>query len=251
MAGPEPVADERERAGPASRLRNLLPLFAVAGAFVLVMLIASVQGLAQFTTTQSDQEEAVQPLPTQPPSTETPLFPPEPPKDNLFLTILGIVLGCLILAAVLAVLYFIVRALIRFLIAAWRERPSGPRDGAAIDAQASVGTPIDDAVESEVIRRGIAEALRTIDGHPVPGDSIVAAWVGLEESAADAGAARATSETPAEFTVRIIGQRGGIAEEITVLLGLYERVRFGGYRAEEDDRMLALQCLQAIEEGWR
>lgn len=251
MAGPDPVADERERTAETSRRGHVLPLLAVAGVFTVLMYVASVQGHAQFTMAPSDREESVRPLPTPPVPTETPMLPVEPAEDNPFLTVLSIVFGVLLLSAVLAIVYLLVRGLIKFLLAAWRERPPGLRDGVTVDAAVAPGLAIDDAVESEVIRRGIAEAVRMIDTDRTPSDSIVAAWVGLEESAADAGAARASSETPAEFTVRIIGSRNGIADEITTLLGLYERVRFGGYAAAESDRKTALHCLRAIEEGWR
>ena len=61
------------------------------------------------------------------------------------------------------------------------------------------------------MQRGIAGALATIDERATASDAIVAAWIGLEESAADAGVKRAASETPGEFVVRIITLRPGLS----------------------------------------
>jgi hypothetical protein len=49
----------------------------------------------------------------------------------------------------------------------------------------------------------------------------------------------------------MIGLREGIADETRGLLRLYERVRFGGYEADERDRASARDDLQRIREAWR
>jgi hypothetical protein len=173
---------------------------------------------------------------------------PENPTSEIVGAIIGFVFLALAVVAAILVLLLVVRALAR----AWRDRPLRTQEGVetaldlheqAADAELDVAAP--------VIRRGIQGALRAIDERPVPADAIIAAWVGLEESAADAGITRGVSETPSEFALRIITRRSGITDAAGELLRLYERVRFGGYAAEERDRTSARVALQQIEEGWR
>ncbi|WP_337005263.1 DUF4129 domain-containing protein [Microbacterium sp. LB12] len=249
MSRSEPPAPEQEHVGTRPRIdRLLVPLIGIAGFFAVVMFAASAQGTPQFGPWPIEGAEptAVDNTPA-PMESAPPPPPPEQPADSAILAIIGYVAAALIVAAVLAMVYLGVR----YLLQLWRNRPLARR-GAADVAVEVVAAPVADAdPDAAVIRRGIDEALRTIDERPEPGDSIVAAWVGLEESAADAGAGRAANETPSEFTVRIIGRRKGIADEVVVLLRLYEEVRFGGHVADDDDRARAATCLRGIQEGWR
>ncbi len=252
MSRSEPSVPEQERAGAdRPRARLLLPLIAVAGFFATIMFAAAAQGLPQFGGWFNDTEERAgdDVLPTA--STETAPPPMEPPEDSPLLAIIGYILAAVVIAAVLTMAYFGVRLLIRYLVELWRDRPLARREATKVDVQVVTAPLTDIEPDEATIRRGIAEALRTIDDRPVPGDSIVAAWVGLEESAADAGAGRGVNETPSEFTVRIIGRRAGIAADVVTLLALYEQVRFGGHDADENDRTRASECLLGIQEGWR
>ncbi|WP_337026671.1 DUF4129 domain-containing protein [Microbacterium sp. LB16] len=249
MSRSEPPAPEQEHVGTRPRIdRLLVPLIGIAGFFAVVMFAASAQGTPQFGPWPIEGAEptAVDNTPA-PMESAPPPPPPEQPADSAILAIIGYVAAALIVAAVLAMVYLGVR----YLLQLWRNRPLARR-GAADVAVEVVAAPVAEAdPDAAVIRRGIDEALRTIDERAEPGDSIVAAWVGVEESAADAGAGRAANETPSEFTVRIIGRRKGIADEVVVLLRLYEEVRFGGHVADDDDRARAATCLRGIQEGWR
>ncbi|WP_159463187.1 MULTISPECIES: DUF4129 domain-containing protein [Microbacterium] len=240
VIGPERV----RRPGPSA-------LLAVAGSFGLLMLAAAMQGTPQFAptgarSTSPPPEDVVLPAPT---ATETPL-PPESWGDSVLAQVLGVVFGLVLGLAVLVLVAVVVRQVVRFLVRLWRDRPLARRDAAAAGPGTSTAPPetIPDAV---TIRRGVSDALRTVIERPEPGDAIVAAWIGLEESAADAGQGRAPTETPAEFTARVIGARHGIAADVVVLQGLYERVRYGGLVADEDDRRSAANALRGIKEGWR
>ena len=251
MSRSEPSAPEQEHARRARPRRLILPLIGIAGLFAAIMFAAAMQGLPQFgewpgSGAERPPDDALLPAPTE--SSPPPI---EPREDSPLLAIIGFVLGVLLLAAVLVAAYFGVRSLIRFLVGLWRDRPLARQEAASVDVDVMAGAAVDAEPDAATIRRGIAEALRTIDERPVPGDSIVAAWVGLEESAADAGAGRSPHETPAEFTVRIVGARGGIAADVRTLLALYEQVRFGGHDADEDDRATASACLRGIQAGWR
>jgi hypothetical protein len=251
MSRSEPSALGEERAARSRSRHLLLPLIAITGLFAVVMFAAAAQGLPQFSLgpdegPSSTSEEVVPPAPM-----ESSPPPMEPPEDSPLLTIIGFVLAALVAAAVLAAASFGLRLLLRFLKGLWRDRPLARQEVAHVDAEVLVGAALDAEPDEATIRRGIAEALRTIDERPAPGDSIVAAWVGLEESAADAGAGRGANETPSEFTVRIIGRRTGIAADVVTLLALYEQVRFGGRDADEGDRATASACLRGIQAGWR
>lgn len=251
MSRSEPTAPEQEHVGTTRRRSRLLfPLIGIAGFFAVIMFAASAQGRPHFTPWTVEGGE-LPPVESVPAPTESSPPPLEPREDSLVLTIIGYVAAVLIVAAVLAMVYLGLRQLVRFLAELWRNRPLARREAADVAVEVVATPAVDAAPDEAVIRRGIEEALRTIDDRPVPGDSIVAAWVGLEESAADAGAGRATNETPSEFTVRIIGRRAGIAADVVALLGLYEQVRFGGHLADEQDRVRAAVCLRGIQEGWR
>lgn len=250
MSRSEVSAPEVERAAKKRPWRRLLPLIAITGLFATLMFAAAAQGLPQFAAWNPEipdmtTDEVVSPAPSESPP------PLEPPEDSPVIAIIGFILAAIVVAAVLTMAYFGLRLLFRALAGLRRDRPLARREAAEVDTATVAGTPADVEPDEATIRRGIAEALRTIDARPVPGDSIVAAWVGLEESAADAGSGRAVNETPSEFTVRIIGRRSGIAADVLTLLALYEQVRFGGHRADESDRATAAACLRGIEAGWR
>lgn len=229
---------------------RLLPLIIVPLGFVLIMIVAALQGTPQIRILES-QNEAFPMATEQPRPTVTPGPPVLPEQgDNPVLKVIAIIIAVVLTTAVAAVLVFLLILLVRKLIAMWRDRPLEQREGAEIDelpAGASAA-PVPDAV---VIRRGIAEAIRTMADITDPGDAIIAAWVGLEQTAADSGVTRAPSETPREFTLRIIARRAATQQDVTELVDLYERVRFGGHTASHEDRVQARTLLGRLEEEWR
>ncbi|MCC2029766.1 DUF4129 domain-containing protein [Microbacterium sp. YMB-B2] len=228
-------------------MRRAATAIGLVGLFVIVMLASSVQGIPRITPPDFARPDTPpQELP-QPSGSPTAGPLPEPESD-LLNTIIGVVFLLIAVAVGVLLVILIVRALMR----AWRDRPLRRRDGGEVDTE-STGEAIlqePDAV-APAIRRGVAGALRSIAEGATPTDAIVAAWVGLEESASDAGITRGRSETPSEFAMRIITRRAGITEAATSLLALYERVRFGGHEADEQDRAAAHAALTTIEEGWR
>jgi hypothetical protein len=226
-------------------------LFVVVGLFLIVMIASAIQSAPRIRPIGGTPEpRPVGTMPAAPAPSGSPTQEPLPP--NPVGEVLGaILLGVLVVLAGIGLIVLIVW-LIRTLAHAWRDRPLRRRDGDDVGAAvAHEAAPAEPEIAASVIQRGIAGALREIAEPRAPSDAIVAAWVGLEESAADAGLIRGTSETPAEFALRVITRRAGIAAEAETLLGLYERVRFGGYAAVEDDRTVARAALERIEEGWR
>jgi hypothetical protein len=219
------------------------------GLFLIMMVAAAVQGAPSIDLAPSEPRDAASPPPI---VQESPMPSMTPIAENAASDVIGAIIGFLFLALALAAVIVVVIMLVRALARAWRDRPLRTREGATtsfdLEEQAAAPEP---EVSAPMIRRGIHGALREIDERSIPGDAIIAAWVGLEESAADAGLTRGVSETPSEFALRIITTRSGISDAARELLRLYERVRFGGHVADEGDRDCARRALEQIEEGWR
>nr|WP_240977409.1 DUF4129 domain-containing protein [Planctomonas sp. JC2975] len=72
----------------------------------------------------------------------------------------------------------------------------------------------------------------------------------MQEAAADSGVRRRPSETPAEYTARIISRIGADDAAATRLLRLYQGVRFGAHPAMAADVDTARACLLALRASW-
>ncbi|REJ04588.1 DUF4129 domain-containing protein [Microbacterium bovistercoris] len=222
---------------------------AVAGIFVVIMLVAALQGLPVFRPIDQSDSRPL-PEPTEPMSSGTPAPLPVPQRDDLLATIIAAVLAVIVCLGVLSLIILLVIVLLRRLKEIWGERPLRSRDGAELDARVA-GAAEPAQADAQVIRRGIAAAIRVIGESRYPGDAIIAAWVGLEQTAADSGVTRGESETPREFTLRIIARRAATEKDVIALVDLYERVRFGGHVADDGDRRTARALLERLEEEWR
>lgn len=245
-----PVDADQESAAPASvvppRATRWLVSSGVIVLFLIATLAAAVAGHPVFTPGEPDPEPLPQPTA---PQTVPPMGIGEPQQqsDDLLLRIIGIVMVVLVVAAAVAALVMLVRAVLLH----WRSRPLRRAEGAATDVAMNAEAVTESAPDAPTMRRGIAAARAAIDLPSDAGDAIIAAWVGLEETAIDSGVGRGRSETPAEFTLRILLRRPGIEEPARRLLRLYESVRFGGHRADAAMREDAARALAEIEEGWR
>lgn len=228
-------------------MKRGIAVVSLVGVYVIMMIAAAVQGTPKIRP--FDTQPVNDSLPAVPLPSSTPSGTPTPqPVNDVVSAVVGIVL--LILGALILIALGILLA--RALVRAWLNRPLARRSGDEIAYELSdQDAPQDDDASAPVIRRGIEGALRAIEERAEATDAIIAAWVGLEESASDANLTRGVSETPSEFTLRIITRRAGIGAAAQQLLALYERVRFGGHVADEEDRVAARTALRAIEEGWR
>lgn len=240
--------DHQTRPARRSVDRLVLP-FVMVVLFVVAMIASAVQGQPTFRPAEPIPAGTAEPLPTASPG-GTGL--PEPmegePTNAAVAQILTVILMVLVAAGIIVLLVIVAKALLR----AWRDRPLRRRDAAVVAPEVEqFESPPTADIAVGVMRRGIAGALATIDERVRATDAIIAAWIGLEESAADAGVTRAASETPGEFAVRIVTLRPGVADEAEALLRLYESVRFGTRVADEDDRSSARRALRRIEEVWR
>ncbi|MFI5729522.1 DUF4129 domain-containing protein [Kribbella sp. NPDC051587] len=102
-------------------------------------------------------------------------------------------------------------------------------------------------VAAEKLAEAVDAGLAAIDSGRAT-DAVIACWVALEQAAASAGVAREASETPAEFTVRVLGL-GGISEPDLIRLGeLYREARYSTHGSSEDSRSEARSALLRLRD---
>ena len=103
---------------------------------------------------------------------------------------------------------------------------------------------------TEHLRHGALRAEDELTGRP-PGDlsdGVVAAWLALEAAAASSGTPRSPAATPAEFTVALLARHRADPDALAVLLGLYQRARFGHEQlpaAAAEDALGAVRAIAA------
>lgn len=104
--------------------------------------------------------------------------------------------------------------------------------------------------EPEKLLTGIELALQALDEQREPADAVVRAWLGLQATAEESGIVRAASETPTEFTTRILS--GAFADDSAVrtLLRLYLRTRFGDHPVTADDVAEVREALAQLVSSW-
>ena len=162
--------------------------------------------------------------------------PPAEPADWRWL-------GFLVWAALISFGVFVLYRLWRWL----RERDVPRRRM----SPAGVATGEEEEPELPVLRRGVTEAQRFLEqiaGRPT--DAIIAAWIALEEAAADSGVRRRPSETPTEFTVAVLQRTHADPDATAELLALYHRARFSGSPIGTDDVVRASDAFGRLALGW-
>lgn len=219
---------------------------AVGVGFAVLMLVAALQGYPQIRPVEFSSGDT--PMPETSQQTTAPLqIPEDRAPDDPVLVVIATVIGILVGVFLLVVL---VRLIIRVLKQLWRSRALERRSGAEIGrGPAPAPAPVQ-SVDAPVVRDGILGAIDALHAHAAPSDAIVAAWVGLEESAQRAGMQRAAAETPGEFTLRVVGGRPGIAGDVRELLRMYEGVRYGDRAPAEQERARARELLERIHREW-
>jgi hypothetical protein len=156
----------------------------------------------------------------------------------------------LILAIVAAVVAALALALLLRLW--WMRRLSGAeREQRAAAAVTEVRpAPVAQPPDVPVLRSGIEQALAALDEAREPADAVVRAWLGLQETAEASGILRQASETPTEFTSRILS--GAVADDgaVRTLLRLYLRARFGDHPVTQDDVAAVRAALRELVATW-
>jgi Domain of unknown function (DUF4129) len=178
------------------------------------------------------------------PPTGTAFAPVSGANSHAADAVVGTVLA--VIAALLALALVVV--LIRLLLGVLRDRPRRRPDPVGIGS-AGIGTPLQ-TVDAPAVRRGIAAALDALADLREPTDAVVRAWLGLQQSAEDAGLARSPSETPTEFTERVLVRSSADRDALRTLLALYLRARFDDDRVTAAEAATAVTALRALEASW-
>ncbi len=204
-----------------ARLRDVrsrsIPL---VGVVVLLGVVVVAAGLGTAWTTDPvdfdlPMTEVSMPAMSAPPPA-SPVPPVEPGPTPAWLV--PVVVTVAVLLVVLALL-----GLVRFL---WGRRPEGRDEAVAVDSiDVGVATGTN-AVDVPVLVDAVEAALARLDDAATPTDAVVAAWVSLEEAAAEHGWERHPSETSTEFTSRLLDVSPAPPAQTAVLRGLYQQARF-------------------------
>ncbi|SEA78710.1 DUF4129 domain-containing protein [Leifsonia sp. 21MFCrub1.1] len=104
--------------------------------------------------------------------------------------------------------------------------------------------------EPEQVRRGLERAAEVLAEPREPRDAIEAAWVGLEEGAADSGVRRLPAETPAEFAARVVARVAADRDAASRFLALYLRARFSSAPVTAADVAAARAAVEALRASW-
>ena len=115
---------------------------------------------------------------------------------------------------------------------------------------AGVTTGVDAEPELPVLLRGVEAARLSLGSIADPGDAVIAAWLSLEDAAAESGVRRHPAQTPTEFTLASLGSTRADADAARELLGLYHLARFSTHPVTADHVERASRCLAAIAESW-
>lgn len=97
-----------------------------------------------------------------------------------------------------------------------------------------------------VLRRGVAEAQRSLRAIGRPVDAVVAAWVALETAAEASGVVRRPAQTPTEFTVAVLHRTQADPAAVRELLSLYHLARFSDRPIGPSQVEDASRCLGAL-----
>lgn len=159
-------------------------------------------------------------------------------------------LGWIVILVLCLVGAFLVFVVVRYVLRRLRDRQRGGPGGLGDEALDLLGDDPSVETSAPYLRRGLRRALDVLDGDREPGDAIVQAWLGLQEAAEDAGYRRLESETPTEFTSRILERTGVDGSALATLRRLYLAVRFGDAVSTARDVAAARAALQTLDAQW-
>ena len=177
-------------------------------------------------------------IPTQTPTgTPTPLVSDEPWQIPDWLsTLVQTVILAIGLVAILLVLRYLVRRAVDF--GRQVKVPEG------LDRDPAFGERM---VSEEQLADAVETGLGSVDTG-TPSNAIVACWLALEKAAASAGVPRRATETPSEFTVRVLGAAAVSRPLLDQLAELYREARFSEHDLPESARAQAREALTVLRD---
>lgn len=243
MRVPAYLSSARAAAGRPGAGRSLPAVVVLA---VLVILAAGIGGTADFTGTrwlpklggragaQPDRHSILRTT-AQPPHHHPRVHPDSLPGW------VGLIILVLLVLAVMAGLW------------RWwsgRRLPTAPsRHGSRVQVATDAPAPAPEP-EPEQLLTGIELALRALDEPREPADAVVRAWLGLQQTAEESGIVRGPSETPTEFTTRILSTAFADDHAVRTLLRLYLRTRFGDHPVTAQDVAEVREALAQLVSSW-
>ena len=148
------------------------------------------------------------------------------------------VLWAALVVALLAVLFWV-----------WRALPRTPVKNAAAAPTGGLVAG-DGGPDAPAVQQGVREAQQLLDTVVDPTDAVLAAWVALEDAAARSGVPRRPADTPTELTSRVLAATEADAAAVTTLLGLYHRARFSADGVGPAAVVEARRCLADLARSW-
>jgi hypothetical protein len=106
-------------------------------------------------------------------------------------------------------------------------------------------------VAREELADAVADGGDAVLATGTPANAIIACWLALERAAASAGVNRKLSETPTEFTLRVLGRAEVPAEPLARLADLYREARFSEHGLSESARAEARRALDDLRRALR
>jgi hypothetical protein len=169
--------------------------------------------------------------------------------DRVINPALGLGLSTFIAIALVAFLFVGTMVLVMVAMTRVRRRRRRERDPSMTGSEP---TGAGDAEIVLTLLRGTKSALallRQRSGGP-PSDAVQAAWLALEQAAAECGTARRPHQTPTEFTSAVLADHDVDQAALATLRGLYQRVRFGRPdTVTESDADAAVAALERIADA--
>ncbi len=229
------AAPSRPRSAALGPGRLLGALAAVLGlALVAWASLADAPILALPTSVGTTGSEAV-PAPAATAEATQPPLPPDVTSAGYSDTawrVIATLVVVVAVAAALAVAVLVLRALLRRLRSA-----SSPEDDALGD---------DGVLDLSVLtaERAARQARLLTDG--TPRNAVVATWLELERTVADAGVVRRPTETSSELVVRVLSTASAPADALADLAGLFREARFSRHELTEGHRRRAVADLDRV-----
>lgn len=221
--------------------RHIVLLAASAGLLILTLFAATSRRTPVFQDAPPASIQSPSPVATPTSTTSSPAGSPTAGSGSsgLGLSVFGVL-------AVLAIVLLVVLTLVLLAMGLGPLRASLHRRRQLPLAQPQPALGV--ATAADAVAEALPDLLRAVEaGSPRAG--IIAAWVALQEIAADAGVLLRPSETPAERTIRMLGGLAVPGRWVLRLAELYREARFSDHPMTEADRLEAGDCLAGIASG--